>query len=158
MLQELRRDAVEHSYRNRVIEADSRHVPTLTDTKRSHISSRGADDQSANRPSGRQPRGDRFLPVFVVVFAVLNAADLISTFVGLHHGMREGNPLMSMLLATYGFAALVFYKVIVVAAVAFGVRLLREFRVSVAKVTIVVCNLLVLFVVIANVAQYFLRT
>jgi hypothetical protein len=93
----------------------------------------------------------------VAMFALLNTADLITTFIGIHNGLREGNPLMSALLVKYGFIALVFYKAVVVAAVALGVRMLRTFRVSVANVTIVICDLLVLLVVFANLAQYYLR-
>jgi len=117
-----------------------------------------AEPRLATRePSSPSPRARRYLPTLVVVFALLNAADLITTFIGLHSGLREGNPLMSALLVRYGFIALVIYKVVVVAAVALGVRMLGSFRVSVANVTIVICDLLVLLVVFANVAQYYLR-
>jgi hypothetical protein len=112
---------------------------------------------AAREPSAPSPRAGRYLPALVVLFALLNAADLITTSIGLHNGLREGNPLMSALLVKYGFVALVIYKAVVVAAVAVGVRMLLSFRVSVANVTIVICDLLVLLVVFANVAQNYLR-
>jgi hypothetical protein len=112
--------------------------------------------RSTPRPVDRPHAADNYLSALVALFTILNIADLISTFVGLHSGMREGNPLMSGLLAHYGFMALIAYKVVVVAAVALGVRLLRSFRVSVAHATIVICDVLVLLVVVLNVAQYVL--
>lgn len=95
-----------------------------------------------------------YLPALVVLFTLLNAADLVSTFIGLRTGMHEGNPLMGALLAHYGFVALVGYKAMVVGAVALGVRLLRAYRLSIAHVTIWICNTLVFAVVVLNVAQY----
>lgn len=109
---------------------------------------------AVRQPANNERIVARLLIAAIVLFALLNAADLLSTFIGLHNGMREGNPLMSALLHTYGFGALVLYKVIVVVAVALGVRMLRHFRVSVASLTIAICNVLVLLVVIANVTQY----
>jgi hypothetical protein len=99
----------------------------------------------------------RLIPIWLGLFAVLNLGDVISTWVGLHSGMREGNPLMSTLLAHYGFAALIVYKLLVVLAVVGGVLLLRSFQLSVARVTITICNVLVLLVVMLNVTQYALN-
>jgi len=96
----------------------------------------------------------RYLMALVGLFAVLNAADLVSTYVGLRHGLHEGNPLMNGLLERFGFGALIAYKVVVIWAVAMGVRLLQSFRYSVALATIWTCNALVLGVVLLNVAQY----
>lgn len=94
------------------------------------------------------------LPVLIAVFAVLNAGDLASTFLGLQNGMREGNPLMGALLSSYGFGALILYKIMVIVAVGVGVLFLRFFHRRVAHVTIWVCNLLVLGVVISNLMQF----
>lgn len=94
------------------------------------------------------------LPVLVAVFAVLNAGDLVSTFIGLESGMREGNPLMSALLSNYGFGALILYKMMVIVAVGAGVLFLRFFHRRVAHMTIWVCNLLVLGVVVSNLMQF----
>lgn len=94
------------------------------------------------------------LPLLVAVFALLNAGDLISTFIGLAGGMREGNPLMNMLLTQYGFGALILYKLLVIVGVSAGVLLLRVLHRRVAYVTIWVCNLLVLGVVVSNLMQF----
>jgi hypothetical protein len=106
------------------------------------------------RPAAPSRAARTYLPALVVLFALLNAADLVSTFVGLRTGMHEGNPLMSALLARYGFVALIAYKAVVVGAVALGVRLLRAYRLSIAHATIWICNTLVFAVVVLNVAQY----
>lgn len=98
--------------------------------------------------------GGMLLPLLVALFAVLNAGDLLSTFIGLASGMREGNPLMNMLLAQYGFGALILYKVVVIAAVGAGVLFLSTFHRRIAHVTIWVCNLLVLGVVVSNLMQF----
>ena len=94
------------------------------------------------------------LPLLVALFAVLNAADLLSTFIGLAGGMREGNPLMNALLSSYGFGALILYKVLVIVAVGAGVLFLRVFHRRIAHLTIWVCNLLVLGVVVSNLMQF----
>lgn len=94
------------------------------------------------------------LPVLVALFAVLNAADLASTFIGLASGMHEGNPLMGALLSSYGFGALILYKIMVIVAVGAGVVFLRFFHRRVAHITIWVCNLLVLGVVVSNLMQF----
>lgn len=96
----------------------------------------------------------RYLMTLVALFAVLNAADLLSTFVGLRHGLHEGNPLMSGLLERFGFGALIVYKAVVVGAVAAGIRVLQSLRYSVARVTIWSCNALVFGVVLLNMAQF----
>lgn len=105
------------------------------------------------RPKSR----DYAFPLWLCVFALLNAGDLLSTYAGLHGGMREGNPLVSGMMAQYGFTALIAYKVFVVLAVTFGVLWLRSMHASVARVTLTICNALVLLVVLLNVAQYALR-
>ena len=97
------------------------------------------------------------LPVWLGLFALLNAGDLISTYVGLHGGLHEGNPLMDGLLMHFGFSALIVYKVLVVVAVSLGVMMLRRFHRGISSVTIGICNVLVLGVVILNVLQYIAR-
>ena len=106
------------------------------------------------RPAARPRIAGSYLPILVALFALLNTADLVSTFVGLRTGMHEGNPLMGALLARYGFVALVGYKAVVVGTVALGVRLLRTYRLSIAHASIWICNTLVFVVVVLNVAQY----
>jgi hypothetical protein len=158
MLQEVRRDARGGATpppwaRGSV----SKFAPTRLDPNSSPAVDPRVATREQRQPTAPRPRAGRSLSALVVLFAFLNAADLITTFIGLHGGLHEGNPLMGALLTKYGFIALVVYKVLVVAAVALGVRMLRSFRASVASVTIVICDLLVLLVVFANVAQYFLR-
>jgi hypothetical protein len=114
---------------------------------------RSAD--SYRRARSRKAReGGRWLPELLALFAVLNIGDIVSTFIGLEGGMREGNPLMSTLLAHYGFGALIMYKVLVIVAVTVGIYVLRAFHTSIATITIWICNALVLGVVIMNVVQY----
>jgi len=110
--------------------------------------------QAAPETAGHSRATGRYLMALVVLFAVLNAADLLSTYVGLRHGLHEGNPLMNGLLERFGFGALIAYKVVVIWAVAAGVRLLQSFRYSVARATIWTCNVLVFGVVLLNVVQY----
>jgi hypothetical protein len=103
---------------------------------------------------GGMPRARGFLAPLLALFALLNAGDLASTYMGLLNGMREGNPLMGALLAQYGFGALIVYKLLVIAAVTTGIVFLHTFHRRVANVTIWICNALVLLVVVINVLQY----
>ena len=113
----------------------------------------GVTPRATARRSAPRIRGG-LLPLLVAVFAMLNAGDLASTFIGLASGMREGNPLMNMLLSHYGFGALILYKVVVIVAVGAGVLFLRAFHRHVAHITIWVCDLLVLGVVVSNLMQF----
>jgi len=79
------------------------------------------------------------LAIGIGLFVVLNIGDLVSTYVALGGGFREGNPLMRALLARYGFAALILYKVGVIATVGVGVLLLRRSHPRLAQVTLAVC-------------------
>jgi hypothetical protein len=93
-------------------------------------------------------------PFWLVLFALLNVCDLVTTYLDLHAGMREGNPLMQHLLATYGFGALIFYKTLMVLVVSFGITALSRGYPTLSKVTLALCNALVLLVVISNFVQY----
>lgn len=93
------------------------------------------------------------LALWIALFCLLNVGDLLSTYVALGVGMREGNPLMSALLAHFGFGALIVYKLLVIGVVAGGVVALRRFHPRLARVTIVVCNALVFLAVSLNVLQ-----
>jgi hypothetical protein len=93
------------------------------------------------------------LAFWIALFCLLNAGDLLSTYLALGIGMREGNPLMSTLLAHFGFAALIVYKLLVVGVVGVGVVALRRFHPRLARITIVVCNALVFLAVSLNVLQ-----
>ena len=113
---------------------------------------------SARPLSVARPKVERFaFPRWLCVFALLNLGDLLSTYAGLHNGMREGNPLVGGMMAQYGFASLIAYKAFVVLAVTFGVLWLRSMHPSVARVTLNICNTLVLIVVLLNVTQFVLR-
>jgi hypothetical protein len=96
----------------------------------------------------------QLLVASLLLYAAVNIADLVSTYIGLRHGLREGNPLMSHLLATYGFSSLILYKVFVIAVVSCGVLILRNAYPRVARVTVVVCNLLVAGAVLLNIMQF----
>lgn len=105
-----------------------------------------------------RPKAERFaFALWLCVFALLNVGDLVSTYAGLHSGMREGNPLVSNMMSQFGFGSLIAYKVFVVLAVTFGVLWLRSLHPSVARVTLTICNALVLIVVLLNVTQFVLR-
>jgi hypothetical protein len=93
-------------------------------------------------------------PLGVALFVVLNIADLLSTYVALGIGFHEGNPLMSALLARFGFVALIGYKAAVIAIVCGGVLLLRRPHPRLAGVTLAACNAVVLVAVALNVLQY----
>lgn len=99
-------------------------------------------------------RSSPTLVLWLGLFVLLNIGDLVSTYVALGIGMREGNPLMSSLLQHYGFASLIVYKVAVVVVVGGGVLLLRRYHPRLAQVTLYVCNALVFLAVFLNVLQY----
>jgi hypothetical protein len=104
--------------------------------------------KSAVRPS------NHLLTILLTVFALLNLGDLASTYIGLMHGLNEGNPLMSRLLSHYGFSALIADKLIVIAAVSWGALLLSRLDWRVAHIIAVVCDTLILVVVVSNVVQF----
>jgi len=131
-----------------------RHRAATSRTQQQPVVVRHVRSQVMPHPVVRPRAAGSYLPWLVGLFALLNAADLFSTFVGLQNGLHEGNPLMASLLARYGFIALIVYKALVVLAVALGVRVLRSFRLSVAHVTIWICNILVFAVVLLNILQY----
>lgn len=109
------------------------------------------------RRAERTHAGSARLALWLTLFALLNVGDLVSTYAGLHSGMREGNPLMSTLLLSYGFGALIGYKIVVVCAVAVGIYILRGFSKGIASTTIWICNALVCAVVIVNLTQFTVR-
>lgn len=109
-------------------------------------------DRTATGGTAR-PRGF-LLASLLALFALLNIGDLASTYVGLLHGLDEGNPLMSRLLTHYGFGALIADKLIVVAAVSFGAFLLRKLNWRMAHAVALFCDALVFLVVLANIVQY----
>ena len=93
-------------------------------------------------------------PIWLALFAVLNGLDLLTTYVDLNAGMREGNPLMRVLLLHDGFGALIFYKALMVLVVSIGILLLNRGYPLLARITLGICNLLVLVVVLSNFIQY----
>lgn len=96
------------------------------------------------------------LPLLLLIglFVLLNVGDLLSTYLALGIGMREGNPLMSALLARFGFGALIGYKLMVIAVVGIGVVALRQTHPRLARITIIACDALVLLAVLLNVIQF----
>lgn len=99
-------------------------------------------------------RGHLLIVLGLVAYALLNLGDLITTRVGLTMGLREGNPLMSRLLHAYGFDALIFYKVLVVAFVTVGVCYLMRRHLRIAALTLLLCSLLVGSAVVLNLVQF----
>lgn len=91
--------------------------------------------------------------LLIAGFALLNIGDLLSTWIDLHSGMREGNPFMSMLLAQHGFGALIAYKAVVVGVVGVVVSALWDSRPRLVGWTLVACDLLVFSAVAVNVMQ-----
>jgi hypothetical protein len=90
----------------------------------------------------------------LVLFAALNIGDLLSTWLDLRAGLHEGNPLMNVLLAQHGFAALILYKVFVIGVVAVVAAAMWRDRPKLVAITLVACNVLVLGAVAINVLQY----
>jgi hypothetical protein len=111
------------------------------------VSDRTATESTA-RPSSY------LLVILLAVFALLNLGDLASTYFGILHGLNEGNPIMSRLLAHYGFSALIADKLIVIGAVTWGALLLARLDWRVAHIIALVCDTLILLVVISNVVQF----
>ncbi len=91
---------------------------------------------------------------WLALFAVLNGLDLLTTYVDLNAGMREGNPLMSTLLLHSGFGSLIFYKALMVLVVSAGILVLNRGYPKLSRITLAICNLLVLAVVLSNFIQY----
>ena len=107
------------------------------------------------RQAPRQQRWLKFSDwLWLALFLVLNVFDLLTTYIDLQAGLREGNPLMRILLQQEGFGALVFYKALMVLVVSAGVLLLHRGYPKLAQITLGICNALVLAVVISNVIQY----
>ncbi len=112
---------------------------------------------TGSHAAGQRRRAEwstQLLVISLVLYAAVNLGDLLSTYIGLQHGLHEGNPLMSHLLATYGFGALIAYKLLVVTVVSGGVLVLRNAYPRVARITVVLCNLLVAGAVVLNVVQF----
>ncbi len=107
------------------------------------------------RQAPRQQRWLRFSDLlWLALFMVLNAFDLLTTYIDLQAGLREGNPLMRTLLQQEGFGALIFYKILMVLVVSAGILLLHRGYPKLAHITLGICNMLVLAVVISNLIQY----
>jgi len=107
------------------------------------------------RSPARQQRRVQLPSLFwLALFAILNAFDLITTYIDLHAGMREGNPLMRALLNQNGFGALIFYKALMVIVVSVGILLLSRSYSRLSRITLAICNVLVLAVVLSNFIQY----
>jgi hypothetical protein len=94
---------------------------------------------------------------WLVVYALLNVGDLVSTYLGLAAGLHEANPLMSGLLTRFGFGALIAYKLVVIVAVVAGAMALFRMHPRAAYLTVHVCNVLVFAAVALNVLQMFIR-
>ncbi len=86
-------------------------------------------------------------------FALLNAADLLSTWMALGLGLHESNPFMSMLLAQHGFGALIAWKVLVVAAAALTMALLWPTSPALTAWFLVGVDALVAVAVVSNLVQ-----
>jgi hypothetical protein len=97
------------------------------------------------------------LTFWLVVYALLNVGDLVSTYLGLAAGLREANPLMSGLLMHFGFGALIAYKLVVIVAVVAGAMALFRMHPRAAYLTVHVCNALVFAAVALNVVQMLMR-
>lgn len=86
------------------------------------------------------------------LFAVLNAADLASTALALHHGgMAEGNPFMAAVLASLGWLGAIGYKagtVLLTTATFWALR-----RAPHATAIMIGLNLILLAVVASNLIQ-----
>jgi hypothetical protein len=88
------------------------------------------------------------------LFAALNGGDLLSTWIDLRAGLREGNPFMSMLLQQHGFAALIAYKLVVIGVVTLITAALWPERPRLVGYTLLVCDFLVFCAIAINVLQF----
>lgn len=113
------------------------------------------------RVAGAAARGayvphTKLLRPLMLLYALLNVGDLLTTALGLSVGLREGNPLMRHLLDSYGFGALIGYKIAVVLAVVLGVAFLLRGHRRLATVTLTVCCVMVGAAVALNITQFLL--
>jgi len=88
------------------------------------------------------------------LYVSLNLGDVVSTYLGLRHGLSEGNPLMGTLLTHDGFGALIVYKIAITLAVLAGLWLLSAWNVRATRVALLISNTLVALVVILNFVQF----
>lgn len=111
--------------------------------------------QRAGQVAGRAAvvGGMSLLVVCEMLYALLNVGDLVSTYVGLHVGLSEGNPLMHSLLGITGFGGLIAYKMLVTVVVVLGLNILYRWQPRVAYLTVWLCNGLTLAAVVLNIAQ-----
>ncbi len=92
----------------------------------------------------------------MALYLVFNLGDLFSTYMGLRHGLKEGNPLMNAMLTWNGFSAVIDYKLIVTLSVLAGLWLLSGWNIRAARAAMLICNCMVALVVALNLAQYVL--
>lgn len=90
----------------------------------------------------------------MALYLVFNLGDLLSTYLGLRHGLKEGNPLMNAMLTWNGFTAVIDYKLIVTLSVLAGLWLVSGWNIRAARAALLICNCMVALVVALNLAQY----
>lgn len=70
----------------------------------------------------------RFRHLALLVFALLNGLDVLTTWYDIQHGAHEGNPLLAHLLLWAGFGGLILFKVLLVLVLSGGVLILVRLR------------------------------
>lgn len=70
----------------------------------------------------------RFQSRALLLFALLNVFDILTTWYDLHLGAHEGNPLAAYILLWAGFGGLILFKLLLVLVVSGGVFLLVRLK------------------------------
>jgi Domain of unknown function (DUF5658) len=92
--------------------------------------------------------------MLLALFAALNIGDLVSTWIDLQAGLREGNPFMNFLLQEHGFGALIAYKILVILLVGVVTALMWQVRPRLVGYTLIACDFLVFCAITINVLQF----
>jgi hypothetical protein len=95
-------------------------------------------------------RGDRRLTTLLLIFVLLSAADVLTTWIILLAGGYELNPLAALLIASFGFVGAIMVRIVVAAIVTFTICLDYTVSPKWARRAAVVLDLVMAVVVASN--------
>lgn len=74
--------------------------------------------------------------VLVVVLAVMNAFDVIATYIALARGVEEANPISRFIIDSYGFSGLIAVKSVFVGVLALTVKHIKGYLIWLLAVAV----------------------